>query len=307
MPSVNRKNPVRAISSEWQSDPFARPDSNPKRYSKPGGRRARREYLRATDGKLWGKPTQGGESKHLLPGFAMCGLCGHGIFAHSRSHGRQRATFYGCTRYHKRGSSVCSNRRELAREAVDAALVEEIRAQVLNPAIVEQAVALAVERLRPALAAEDERRGQLEAEARALQAEIDRLVSAVAASGNLQALADGLRSREERKAKLDAEVARLAQRAALQRVDWGTVRTQLEARVADWRGLLGANVSHARQLLRKLLVGPVRLTPTSPEQSAYRFEATISVGKLLAGLLPTSVASPTGRAPVVYAVLPRSA
>lgn len=73
------------------------------------------------------------------------------------------------------------------------------------------------------------------------------------------------------------------------------MRAQLEARVTDWRGLLGANVSHARQLLRKLLVGPVRLTPIGPDQRVYRFEATVSLGKLLSGLFPTSVASPRGQ------------
>jgi len=63
------------------------------------------------------------------------------------------------------------------------------------------------------------------------------------------------------------------------------------------------------------------LAPNSPRQSVTRasilsahgdqrvsrFEATVSFGELLTGLLPTSVASPTRRAPVVYAELPRSA
>jgi hypothetical protein len=126
------------------------------------------------------------------------------------------------------------------------------------------------------------------------------------------ALTAGLRDREARKAALDSQIARLAQRAALQRVDWGTVRAQLEARVMDWRGLLSANVSHARQLLRKLLVGPIRLTPTADDPRVYRFEATVSLGKLLTGLLPTSVASPRGindlyRVPVLGQVRRRAA
>ena len=52
---------------------------------------SRLNYLRATDGKLWGKPANGVESKYLLTGMAVCGECGGGMLVYSRAHGKKRA------------------------------------------------------------------------------------------------------------------------------------------------------------------------------------------------------------------------
>jgi hypothetical protein len=100
------------------------------------------------------------------------------------------------------------------------------------------------------------------------------------------------RGREARRADLDRQIAALTVQEEALRVDWATVKTRLMERVVDWRGLLRSHVPQARQLLRKLLTGPIRFTPV---KGGYRFEAKIALGSILLGIIdPTSVASPTG-------------
>ena len=65
----------------------------------------------------------------------------------------------------------------------------------------------------------------------------------------------------------------------------------------DWHGLLRSHIPQAWQLLRRLLAGPTRLTPI---EHGYRFEARITLGRILLGMVNlTSVASPTGLEPVL--------
>jgi hypothetical protein len=47
---------------------------------------AREDYVRRNTGRTWGRPINGTESKYLLTGLAQCGICGAGLFVHSRSH-----------------------------------------------------------------------------------------------------------------------------------------------------------------------------------------------------------------------------
>jgi len=89
-------------------------------------------YLRGTDGKLWGRPATGVESKYLLPGIAKCAVCGGGLIARSRNHGRQRAHFYGCSSYHERGRVVCENNLDDLMQKVDRAVLAAFERQLLD-------------------------------------------------------------------------------------------------------------------------------------------------------------------------------
>src|SRR5262249_351286 len=53
-------------------------------------------YLRSTNGRLFGKPSNGVESNYLLTGLLRCAACGSGMTVVSRAHGRKRARFYQC-------------------------------------------------------------------------------------------------------------------------------------------------------------------------------------------------------------------
>ena len=85
----------------------------------------KRNYLRGTGGKLWGRPDT--ESKYLLSGFATCALCGGTLFVRNRpdgkTPGREARGYYGCMRYHLRGLRACGNRLQLHMSSADTAVL----------------------------------------------------------------------------------------------------------------------------------------------------------------------------------------
>ncbi len=109
---------------------------------------AREKYLRATNGKLWGRPRDI-DSQYLLPGFGRCGWCGGGLYVRSRSHGQKRGFFYGCLAYHKRGRTICANHVEAPLGLLDQAVLDAIGGRVLRVDVVEEVVALTLARLNP--------------------------------------------------------------------------------------------------------------------------------------------------------------
>lgn len=75
------------------------------------------------------------------------------------------------------------------------------------------------------------------------------------------------------------------------------LREQLATRFADWTGVLQQHPAQARQILKKLLVGPLRFTP---RRGFYEFEGEVSFDKLLTDAgFPILVASPPGY-PTLY-------
>ena len=77
---------------------------------------------------------------------------------------------------------------------------------------------------------------------------------------------------------------------------------RLRAKLADWRGLLTQNVESGREVLRSLLVGPLRFTPVNEARRVgYAFEGSIALDRLVSGVIElvprTGVASPKGLAP----------
>ena len=61
---------------------------------------------------------------------------------------------------------------------------------------------------------------------------------------------------------------------------------RVREKLADWRGLLTRNVDSGRDVLRALLVGPLRFTPVVNEgQRGYRFTGTIALDRLVAGAI----------------------
>jgi site-specific DNA recombinase len=106
-------------------------------------------YLRATDGRLWGKPTNGIESKYLLTGLAQCGICGAGLYVGTRGRGRSRSFYYACSTFHNRGGSVCRNDLKIPREDAEWAVVEAVQDEILDPVVVSTALRAALTRRSP--------------------------------------------------------------------------------------------------------------------------------------------------------------
>jgi len=235
------------------------------------------------------------ESRYLLSGFARCATCGGGLVTHSRRHGGARAFFYGCSSFWKRGAKVCPNSLVARVELVDAEVLATIQDDVCRPAVITEAIRLALEELAPAR--QDQTRERQATELAGVREECERLAEAIGRGGPLEALVARLADRQARCAAIERE---LLQRAAeAPRIDLAGLETAIRAKLADWRGLLQRNVQEARAVLRDLLVGPLRFTPiTDTRRRGYAFSGMIALDRLLAGVvnLPTMVASPTGTA-----------
>ena len=223
------------------------------------------------------------ESRYLLTSFARCAQCGGSIVAHSRNHGGQRVYFYGCLTFWKKGASKCPNNLAGRMDAIDAEVLATLCDDVLRPSVVERAIALALEELTPA--SHDRTRDELEAEIRGLEGECRRLAEAIARGGRLDVLLRTLEDRQERLGTLQAlraAIGDVVPPAFDARADEGRLRDLVD----DWRGLLVRDVASGREVLRTLLVGPLRFTPVVDERRrGYTFEGAIALDRLVSGIV----------------------
>jgi len=265
----------------------------------------RTAYLRTTRGTLYGRApgASGLESKYLLTGLAECGTCHGGLTVHSRATAGVRTFAYLCGGYHRKGPTVCDNRRVLGMTATNAEVLRTIETTCLSPVAVERIVAGALAALtRPpeTLAA---REATLRADLAALETEIARYTAAVGQAPDLASLLDALRTRERQRATLRGELDGLRRLREAGPIDRRGVERQVRAVVADWRGLMGKQVAESRRLLKGLLEGRVVFTPRADE-SAIDFTGRVRMGPLLVGALGTTVGGVPDGTRAFYAGVP---
>jgi site-specific DNA recombinase len=251
--------------------------------------RTRQTYLRQTGGKLYGRPEAGIEARHLFSGFLVCGQCGGGMHAIRRTSRRgQPRIYFLCNSW--RVDGACDNAMSARLSDVDEVLIEAIRRDVLAVDVVEDVVRRAIELYTSEPDVAEVRRHRLAGERERLKGELARYAEAIAASGPLPSILDALKAREARLADVNAQLEHLdgLQRAAL---PWGDdLRGELRARLADWQGLVGRQPVVARQILRKLIVGRLTMTPKVTAKGRwYEISGQASYGALLTavvGLVP---------------------
>jgi site-specific DNA recombinase len=160
---------------------------------------AREIYRRKTQGKAFGRPTSGIESKHLLAGLATCGQCGGSLVVVSRKHGRHRQYRYACSTFHRRGRAVCSNSMEVLLAAADEAVLRAFENEVLDQGVMEATIHAVFKRLEPGSGERREHAESLRKHIAQLEIEIARLTDAIAAGAEgAAALVDAIRLRERR-------------------------------------------------------------------------------------------------------------
>jgi site-specific DNA recombinase len=240
----------------------------------------RRAYLAATGGQTWGRPRRPLESKYLLTGLAKCGACSGSLYVKRRNWssgtGRGRIGFYGCTNHHLRGSAICANSLEVPMALADRAVLDVIVRDVLTPDRVQRSIDRALELLQPGAGAALD--AQLTARLAVVTLEIDRLVSAIAAAGNVPALAAAVKSRTVEQQALRRQLDAHRQPP----VDIKALLARVEAKAKDWRGVLSRQTSEARMILRSLLAMPVVFTPhRSAGTRRYEFSLEVSLQGLL--------------------------
>jgi hypothetical protein len=186
-------------------------------------------------------------------------------------------------------------------ERADAAVLETIGGQVVDPDIVRDVVAGVWEAFTskhdPAeLAA-------LDRELTSVSAECARLVQAIATGGDLPVLLDALRGRQARQRTLQTTIDRVQARQIVP-PDRRRVEALVRARLKNWRALLTSHVQAGRNLLREILIAPIQFTPVQQRsRRGYAFRGEVSLQALLAGAVEIdsmTMASPTGFEPVFW-------
>ena len=262
----------------------------------------RARYLRVKGGKLLGRAPGSGLGKYLLSGFLQCGVCGSSLEARTRSHGRKRAAFYGCAAHNRKGSSICPNKLEIPAVDAEEAVLASIESLLLDPTVAEEIAATALAELQ-----EETRAGRsetLEGDLRNVETKLARLTEALTIGGDLASIVEKLRTCEAERTQLQLQLSQITRQTARLAGD-GALRRQIDERIRDWRGLLRRSAEQGQQLLRRLIVGRLKVYPEADAKGAYyRFRGKGTLSRLLSGLVPECnfdrpqmVASPTRLAP----------
>ena len=247
-------------------------------------------YRQTPDGRLSGKPERSAlASQYLLAGMLRCGVCG-GKLISLKQRGRRPGQFYMyyvCWRSQSHGDTVCPSRRMVPMGRLHDLIIAMFRQEILTPARLEQVIRdLAREHGRgPARAAEVRR--TLEADLRRVEGRIANLTEAVAAGGEGKSLIAAIRTaeREQQAIKDRLEHADRLQKAAAA-WDVSAYREKVLALLEDWQGALKAAPQIARQILRKLLVTDITVTPGENAAGRwFKYEAQGTFRRIWAGTM----------------------
>lgn len=188
--------------------------------------------------------------------------------------------YYGCAYHQQRGRTICANDYKARVEEADALVLGKVRG-LLTPERIERAVDMAIEELAEHRRSQADRPERLEAELRKALAQRDNLLAALA-NGK------GPKSIVERIATLDAEIAgkeRELEALAVEEPSESELRRLRGAfreRLGRFEEFLAADVTIARQALKKVLAGRIEWHPEEHKDvRRYRLRLALRVAPLL--------------------------
>ena len=209
---------------------------------------------------------------YLLSGLLRCGVCGGGMSVIS-------ATHVGCSSARNKGEAVCSNRRTVKRECVEASVLEALRTRLMAPEVYAAFVrAFTTEWNAAQKGRAVEHDGKLD-ELKHIERKIANLVSVVADSGGSAAILAALKEAEARQAALAADLATADTPAP--RLMPNLAELYREKVTALQEALAGEDAAAAREQVRAL-IDEVWIVPSPADPKAM---PTIEVRGQLAAML----------------------
>ena len=109
-----------------------------------------------------------------------------------------------------------------------------------------------------------------------IERERARLVSAIAAGGDIPGLVDALKERETRRVSLEADRQVIAAQRPMQAASVARVRDELLELAQSWRHVLADDPTHARPIVSSLLKGRVTYRPLAPKRWELTGEGTLA-------------------------------
>lgn len=106
-----------------------------------------------------------------------------------------------------------------------------------------------------------DRVASVDAEIAKVERERARLISAIAAGGQLSGLIEALQARERQLQGLDAERTSMRSARRLRTFDTARIQGELLELAQSWRRVLASDPDHARPIVSALLIGRVTYTP----------------------------------------------
>jgi DNA invertase Pin-like site-specific DNA recombinase len=233
-------------------------------------------YMVATGGRRFGRPALGDPSKYLLTNLASCGRCGGSMKVRSGTHGKAgRKYFYGCSGYHDRGRTICTNNADVPMADADDIVIEALLDDVLDTTMIAEAIDEALRLVMGDNGAAG-KATNLDVQIAKVNAERDRLVAAIAAGGSLDALVRALRTREDERATLEAARHAMRSERRLEATDATRIRRELQELAASWRSVLVSDPAHARPIVASLLNGRVTIRPQENRKWTMTGRGTLS-------------------------------
>ena len=182
-------------------------------------------------------------------------------------------------------------------EAANAAVLQVFEQEVLHPDVTKTVVRKALDKFRAVEQGWKEEREGLAKQMSIVDAEIKRLVTAIAAGADIPALVEAVKDENECRETLSMNLAMLNSQQQHTDAEWDELEKELNAHFeASWKTLLNRQVEQARQILTKLFGG--ERVPFMPTRLGYEFSGVALAGSLLIGSAK-SLVSPTGFEPVL--------
>lgn len=236
---------------------------------------ARWSGVRATKGRIAGRPEGATTSTHLLGGLLKCGGCGAALVPTARSRNGKVRRYYVCSARYKQGKTACAAKHMLPYDAITDAVLSHF--EHLHDGFIDELIAKEWDVWVAERASAEASLATYREEVGRLDGEITNLTDAVAQGGQsipalVRALAAKQRARDDAAARLEHAQGQLAfpQGGSTPDVDWharmstlalgalGTMRETIERRGAE-----------ARTLLRSVILGPITVTHAHDETGAF--------------------------------------
>jgi hypothetical protein len=257
--------------------------------------------MRATGGKLWGRPTDPTARKHLLTGMAACGPCGGSLEVRTQPKGtrrpgevRQRVRFYACSSYFRKGKAVCSNHRELPLDPAERAVMADVERKLMTPEAVRAVLVQAFSTAAAADSAGDGVQQRLTAQITKARAKLQHLIDGLADTGTSPAIATAIRTQEASLSALEQELSTHTQRIRVSDAGRRRIEAGLLANVKAFKRTMRRQPAIARQILQLCLRERLKFTPEERAGvQGWAFEGEGSLWPLLAGSIP-ALHTPSG-------------
>ena len=177
--------------------------------------------------------------------------------------------------------------------AADAAVLEALVSQALQPAVLEAAIAEAVREVSSARLEVEQRIAVLDQECGRLDGELANLAAIAAAGGDVPSVVARLRESQARRDELRARADRLRAELEIPTVATAKVRAVIRRQVADLHRRLLGDRAGAREVLEAVLADRLLFTPESSDTGCQRYRVTgaLALDKVLTAEVPIGVAS----------------